>query len=106
MRLRDRFMKSPWGRLGISDEDVAAYYRKNDAVDANVPLQVAQRLLDDAANEFVSSASANAIDLARAQGVMQGIAMVALELAKVGRVARSRFAVAGGAGNAAEGGGE
>lgn len=98
MRFFDRFMKSPWGRLGISDEDVAAYYRKNDAVDSNVPLQVAQRLLDAAANEFVASASANPLDLARAQGVMQGIAMVALELAKVGRGARARFAVAGGGG--------
>lgn len=95
MRLFRKFMTSPWGRLGISDADVAAYYRKNDAVDANVPLQVAQRLLDDAANEFVASASPNALDLARAQGVMQGIAMVALELAKIGKAA-SRFAVAGG----------
>ena len=95
MRLFAKFCKSPWARLGISDEDVRAYYRKNDEVERNVPLMVAQRLLDDAANRFVATATDSALDLARAQGVMQGIAMVALELAKTGRAAKERFAVAG-----------
>lgn len=95
MRLFAKFCKSPWGRFGISDEDVRAYYRKNDEIERNVPLMVAQRLLDDAANRFVATATDSALDLARAQGVMQGIAMVALELAKGDKAARRRFVVAG-----------
>ncbi len=95
MRLFAKFRKSPWARLGISDEDVRAYYRKNDEVERNVPLQIAQRLLDDTANRFVATATDSALDLARAQGVMQGIAMVALELAKSDKAARRRFVVAG-----------
>lgn len=89
------FLESPWGRFGISDEDVAAYYAKNDEYEQNVPLQIAQRLLDDAANKFVSTVTCDPLDLARAQGVLQGISMVALELVRTQKAAR-RFAVAGG----------
>lgn len=95
MRLFGKFLRSPWGRFDISDADVAAYYRRNDEPERNVPLLIAQRLLDDAANKFVASTPSSELDLARAQGVMQGIAMVALELAKTGRAAKERFAVAG-----------
>lgn len=86
---------SPWGRFGIPDETVAAYLRKNDDYELNVPLQIAQRILDEEANEFVRMGGANALDLARAQGLMMGVAKVALELSKVIK-AKDRFIVAGG----------
>lgn len=89
------FLKSPWGRFGIPDETVAAYLRKNDAYELNVPLQIAQRILDEEASEFIRRGSANALDLARAQGLMMGVAKVALELSRVVK-ARDRFIVAGG----------
>ena len=93
---KQEVLKSPWGRFGIPDDDVQAYLNKNDATELNVPLQIAQALLDRSANEFVSLPTNNALDLARAQGVMQGIAMVALELAKTNKAAAKRFRVAGG----------
>ena len=88
-------LDSPWGRFGISDADVQAYLNKNDGIEQNVPLQIAQSLLDRSANELVASPTNNALDLARAQGVMQGIAMVALELAKTNKAASERFKIAG-----------
>lgn len=88
-------LSSPWGRFGIPDETVAAYLRKNDAYELNVPLQIAQRILDEEASEFVKHGSANALDLARAQGLMMGVAKVALELSRVVK-AKDRFIVAGG----------
>lgn len=89
-------MESPWGRFGISDADVLAYLNKNDGIEQNVPLQITQRLLDDAANKLVATVTDSALDLARAQGVMQGIAMVALELAKTNKAAAEKYRVAGG----------
>lgn len=89
------FLKSPWGRFGIPDETVAAYLKKNDAYELNVPLQIAQRILDEAASEFTRRGSSNALDLARAQGFMMGVAKVALELSRVVR-SKDRFIVAGG----------
>ena len=86
---------SPWGRFGIPDATVAAYLQKNDAYELNVPLQIAQRILDEEASKFVKSGSANALDLARAQGLMMGVAKVALELSRVVK-AKDRFIVAGG----------
>lgn len=88
-------LKSPWGRFGIPDETVAAYLRKNDAYELNVPLQITQQILDEEASEFVKRGSANALDLARAQGLMMGVAKVALELSRVVK-AKDRFIVAGG----------
>ena len=90
-----KFLTSPWGRFGITDETVAAYLRKNDSYELNVPLQIAQKILDEEASEFVKRGSANALDLARAQGLMMGVAKVALELSKVIK-AKDRFIVAGG----------
>ena len=90
-----KHLDSPWGRFGIPDETVEAYLRKNDAYELNVPLQIAQRILDEEASEFIRQGSANALDLARAQGLMMGVAKVALELSRVVK-AKDRFIVAGG----------
>ena len=90
-----KVLQSPWGRFGISDETVAAYLRKNDGYELNVPLQITQKILDEEASKFVASGSANALDLARAQGLMMGISKVALELSRVVK-AKDRFIVAGG----------
>ena len=90
-----KHLDSPWGRFGIPDATVAAYLQKNDAYELNVPLQIAQRILDEEASEFIRQGSANALDLARAQGLMMGVAKVALELSRVVK-AKDRFIVAGG----------
>lgn len=86
---REELAKTPWGRYGISDEQVAAYLNKNDEYELNVPLQIAQRMLDEVANELVRQPTADALSLARAQGQMMGIAKVALELAKTARAAEA-----------------
>lgn len=81
-------LEGNWGRYGINDETVAAYVRKNDSVELNVPLQIIRGLVDELLDDMARSESENEISMAMKQGMLKAYYKTALRIREVTRDGR------------------
>lgn len=73
-------------RMDLSDDDVAAYFRKNDDVNLSVPLAIVRQVREENVYSLGHNTDMKTDDLACVQGVLRGLARFeALYVAAIAR---------------------